>query len=160
MITVVQRVERATVEVGGRIVGAIERGLAVLVGVHGTDSPFDVRYTAEKLAGLRVLADEQGKMNLSVPSAGGGFLLVPNFTLCAETARGNRPSFTPAMAPDRAAEMFEQVCTQLASAAGTARGSPVAVERGVFGADMRVTIINDGPVTLVLDSAPARPRQP
>ncbi len=159
MLSVVQRVARASVRVDGRVTGAIERGLLALVGVHRDDGDADITWMAERLIGLRVFPDAEGKMNLSVGQpdprggpAGGGILLAPNFTLCGQTGKGHRPSFTGAMAPERAKDMFETLCLRIAA-------SGVTTAMGVFGADMQIELLNDGPVTLILDSAGARPRE-
>ena len=146
MLTVVQRVARASVTVEGRVVGRIDGGLAVLVGVHRSDEDADVQWMAERLVGLRVFGDESGKMNLSMAQVGAGCLLIPNFTLCAQTGKGHRPSFTDAMEPGRAKGMFEMLCLKVA-----ASGVPTGM--GVFGADMKVELLNDGPVTVLLDSS-------
>lgn len=131
--------------VEGREVGAIGRGLLVLAGVHKDDAAADLEWMAERLLGLRIFTDEAGKMNLNVKQVAGGMLLIPNFTLCAVTGKGHRPSFTEAMAPERAGPMFEAFAAEIGRG-----GCPVAC--GVFGAHMEVSLCNDGPVTLVLDS--------
>ncbi|MBS0197820.1 MAG: D-tyrosyl-tRNA(Tyr) deacylase [Planctomycetes bacterium] len=153
MLCVVQRVSSASVVVDGVCTGEVGRGLLVLVGVHQTDTDADAAWMIQRLVNLRIFADEAGKMNLSVqqiaPAAENGVLLVPNFTLCAQTGKGNRPSFTEAMEPARAEAMFRAVCGGIASAG-------VRVATGIFGADMKVSLVNDGPVTILLDSVPAR----
>jgi D-aminoacyl-tRNA deacylase len=153
MLAVVQRVSVASVVVDGREVGAIGRGLLVLVGVHRDDTDADTHWMASRLIGLRIFPDAAGKMNLSLGQlaphdggAPGGLLLIPNFTLCADTRKGHRPSFIEAMEPARASAMFDDLRRTAA-----ASGLPVAT--GVFGADMRVTLTNEGPVTILLDSA-------
>lgn len=145
MRAVVQRVSQASVAVSGQVVSCIEKGLLVLLGVGAGDEPADVDYLAEKVVGLRVFEDEQGKMNRSVQEAGGKLLVVSQFTLLGDVRRGKRPSFTDAMEPVRANELYQQFC-----AACRARG--VEVGEGVFRADMQVALVNDGPVTLLLDS--------
>lgn len=145
MRAVVQRVDEACVRVDDSVVGRIGRGLAVLVGVGEDDSPEDVRYLAGKIAGLRVFEDEEGRMNLSVSDVGGEVLLVPQFTLHGDCRKGRRPSFTAAAPPERARELYESLTERL-------RGRDLPVETGQFGAGMKVQLVNDGPVTLLLDS--------
>ena len=145
MRTIVQRVSSASVAVNGEVVGKIGKGLAVLVGMGAGDEAHDVEYVLEKLVGLRVFEDDAGKMNLSVCDMEGGLLLVPNFTLYGDCRRGRRPSFTAAAPPERAEELFADLV-----AAASVRVSQVAA--GVFGAHMTVNIVNDGPVTLLIDS--------
>lgn len=144
MRAVVQRVSRARVVVEGESVGSIGVGLLVLVGAMHDDQAADVAWMDKKLASLRVFADEAGKMNRSVRDVGGSILLVSQFTLCAETSKGNRPSFGAALAPEKAAEMIGALAAALRSS--------VPVETGRFGADMAVELTNDGPVTILLDS--------
>ena len=145
MRAVVQRVSEARVEVDGKVVGEIGRGLMVLAGCGEGDSEDDVQWLAEKIANLRIFNDEDGKMNLSVLDVGGGVLVVPNFTLYADCRKGRRPSFTGACDPESADGFVESLAQRLAEAG-------VPVERGVFGAHMHVTLTNDGPVTLLLSS--------
>lgn len=149
MRAVVQRVTAARVEVGGETVGQIERGFAVFLGIGKDDGPADVEYVADKVLGLRVFADENGKMNRALADVGGGLLVISQFTLFGDTSRGRRPSFADAMAPDRAERLYEDFVA-------ACRRRCNGVETGRFGADMRVVVDNDGPVTLLLDSA-ARP---
>jgi D-tyrosyl-tRNA(Tyr) deacylase len=153
MRAVVQRVRSARVEVDAQTVGSVERGLAVLLGVHKDDTIAEADWMAERLIGLRIFEDDQSKMNLSVAQIGGGLLIIPNFTLCAQTGKGHRPSFIDAMEPARAIGLFERVVA-------TARASGLPVGTGSFGADMLVTIQNDGPVTLILERAAATPQVP
>jgi len=145
MRAVVQRVSCASVSVNGEVVGQIGKGLAVLVGMGAGDEAPDVEYITDKLVGLRVFEDEADKMNLSVGDVKGGLLLVPNFTLYGDCRKGRRPSFTAAAPPERARELFDDLAD-----AASARVSEVAT--GVFGAHMTVNIVNDGPVTILIDS--------
>jgi len=145
MRAVVQRVSEASVTVAGQVVSSIHAGLLVLLGVGEDDTPADVDYLAEKTVGLRVFEDEQGKMNRSVLEAGGALLVVSQFTLLGDVRKGKRPSFSDAMEPVRANELYQAFCV-----ACRARG--VAVSEGVFRADMKVALMNEGPVTLLLDS--------
>jgi D-tyrosyl-tRNA(Tyr) deacylase len=137
---VVQRVSRARVAVDGAEVGAIGTGLLVLLGVAPDDGPRDVAWLADKLENLRIFADEAGKMNRSVRDAGGGILVVSQFTLYGDVSRGRRPSFVGAAHPDLARPLYEALADRLGAA------------RGVFGAHMEVDLCNDGPVTLVIDT--------
>jgi D-tyrosyl-tRNA(Tyr) deacylase len=143
MIGLLQRVSGARVDVAGRTVGEIGRGLVVLVGVERGDDAARAQRLLERLLGYRVFPDEEGRMNLSLREVGGGMLLVPQFTLAADTDKGTRPSFTPAADPATGAQLFQL----LVSAAQQAHPQ---VGAGVFGADMQVTLTNDGPVTFWL----------
>ena len=145
MRCVVQRVSSASVEIGGKIVGQIGRGLMVLVGVAAGDEEKDVKYMADKLPNLRIFEDEQGKMNLSVLDVAGSVLAVSQFTLLGDARGGRRPSFIEAARPEVANPLYEQLVRLL-------RESGLPVETGVFQAEMAVSLINDGPVTLLLDS--------
>ncbi|MBE0466374.1 MAG: D-tyrosyl-tRNA(Tyr) deacylase [Candidatus Desulforudis sp.] len=145
MRAVVQRAARGAVMVGPETVGEIGRGLVVLVGVAQDDVPDDAAYLAEKIANLRVFEDNNGKMNRSVLETGGSVLLVSQFTLYGDCRKGRRPGFSSAARPDRARELYGEVVRRL-----EALGVPVA--EGRFQEHMRVEIINDGPVTLLLDS--------
>ena len=144
MRAVIQRVSRASVTVEGEVTGAIERGLLVLLGVGHDDTDENARALAAKIAKLRIFGDEAGKMNLSVQDTGGGVLAVSQFTLLADTRKGNRPSFVGAAPPEEANRLYEVFCDALAGL-----GLPVA--KGVFGAHMDVDLTNDGPVTIVLE---------
>jgi len=146
MRIVCQRVTRAKVEVNDQVVGEIERGLLVYLGVGKGDTPTDAQFIADKLVNLRIFADEAGKMNRSVIDIGGKILLVSNFTLHGDCRKGRRPGFDAAAEPTLADELYEKVAELIAQAS-------VAVEKGVFGAYMQVTSQNDGPVTFLLDSA-------
>jgi D-tyrosyl-tRNA(Tyr) deacylase len=145
MRAVVQRVSGASVEVDGRIVGKVGEGLLVLVGVEEGDTAADADYIAEKTAGLRIFNDLDGKMNLSVADVGGGVLLISQFTLHGDSRRGRRPSFTAAARPETAIPLYEGV-------AGRLRAAGLPVSTGEFGAHMQVALVNNGPVTILLDS--------
>jgi len=145
MKAVIQRVKRASVQVGETIVGQIETGLLVLLGVAKGDGETDSRYLVEKIRLLRIFSDEQGKMNRSLADIGGAVLLVSQFTLLGRTLNGRRPSFDEAAPPDDAKRLYEEVAADL-------RSQGVPVETGVFAAHMQVELLNDGPVTFVLDS--------
>ncbi len=149
MIAVVQRVTSARVVVGSRVAGEIGAGLMVLVGAIEGDLPGDLDYVEKRLATLRLFADEEGRMNRSIDEIGGALLVVSQFTLAADTRKGRRPSFTRALAPELAEPMIDDLVQRL-----SARG--IQVESGEFGASMQVELVNDGPVTLVLDSRASR----
>ena len=146
MRAVIQRVSEASVTVAGQVVGRIGPGLLVLLGVGHGDGPAEVTLFAEKIANMRIFADDEGRFNRSVLDVGGEALVVSQFTLYADTRRGRRPSFSGAALPDVAAPLVESFAAALRS-----RGLSVAT--GVFGAHMSVALANDGPVTIVLDSA-------
>ena len=146
MRLVIQRVREAAVDIAGKRVAEIGPGLMVLVGVENGDTEEDARWLAAKTAALRIFDDEAGVMNRSVVEAGGGLLAVSQFSLTASTRKGNRPSYIRAAGHELAVPMYERYCELLSEAAGR----PVA--RGVFGADMQVSLINDGPVTIIIDS--------
>lgn len=145
MRCVVQRVSRASVTVEGKITGQVEKGYMVLVGVEQGDAEQDVRYCADKVAGLRVFEDENGKMNRSVKDVGGAVLAVSQFTLLGDARHGRRPSFSNAARPEEANALYEAFCQAL-------RAENIRVETGVFQTDMQVELVNDGPVTILLDS--------
>ena len=145
MIGLLQRVSEARVEVDGEVVGQIDRGLLVLVAVHRDDADKDIARLAERLLGYRVFPDDEGRMNLSVRDIDGGMLLVPQFTLTADTKKGTRASFARGAPPDKAAEFFDRLVA-------TCRASLATVETGRFGAHMQVSLTNDGPVTFWLDT--------
>jgi D-tyrosyl-tRNA(Tyr) deacylase len=149
MKAVIQRVSSASVAVDGREVAALGNGLMVLVGLETADTAADVAWLAEKLAGIRIFEDAAGKMNLSVRDVGGAILLVPNFTLAGDARKGRRPSFDGAMRPELAEPMFQELVVAV-------RGLGVPVRTGVFRAHMRVSLVNDGPVTILLESAAGR----
>jgi D-tyrosyl-tRNA(Tyr) deacylase len=141
---VVQRVSRAEVRVEGSVVGRCGHGLLVLLGVARGDAAADAIRLAGKIARLRVFPDDEGRFDRSVVDGGGGALVVSQFTLLADTRKGNRPSFTAAAAPDEAAPLVDALCDAL-------RAEGLQVATGVFGAQMEVELVNDGPVTIVLD---------
>lgn len=145
MRAVVQRVRRAEVRVDGQVVGRVGRGLLVLVGVASGDTPETAKYLAEKTVNLRIFDDEQGRMNRSLLEAGGSVLCVSQFTLYGDCRKGRRPSFDRAAPPDAARALYESFLESL-------RSFGVKVETGVFQAMMDVELVNDGPVTLLLDS--------
>ena len=146
MKAVIQRVLRSFVSVDGRVVGSSGKGYMILVGVTKGDTEKHADLLAKKTAALRVFEDDMGKMNLSVLDVEGDILAISQFTLCADCKKGNRPSFTPSEEPVRANELYELYCQKL-SEYGVKR-----VEKGVFGADMKVELINDGPVTICFDT--------
>ena len=145
MRSVIQRVSRAAVTVDDRVVGAIGPGLVVFVGVAEGDGAADIDYTASKIRELRIFGDDQGRMNRSVVDAGGGVLVVSQFTLLADVRRGRRPGFDAAAAPEVAKAAYEDLVVRL-------RDAGLRVETGVFQAHMLVDLVNDGPVTILLDS--------
>lgn len=146
MRAVVQRVSQASVTVEGKVVGQIDRGLMVLVAVRGEDTEQDFDYIAKKIAGLRIFSDEADKMNLSVKDVGGKLLIVPQFTLYGSAIKGMRPSFTASGSVDEAREKFQTFIKRLEK-------EEVPIETGIFQADMKVALVNDGPVTILLDSS-------
>jgi D-tyrosyl-tRNA(Tyr) deacylase len=145
MRAVVQRVSRGEVRVDGQPVGAVGRGLVVLLGVARDDGEADARAMADKLAGLRVFEDAAGKMNLALAEAGGGLLVISQFTLLGDARKGNRPGFTDAAPPEAADALYQRTCALLRE-----KGLPVAT--GIFRADMAVELVNEGPVTILLDT--------
>ncbi len=149
MKAVVQRVSRASVSVGGRIVGEIGLGLAALVGVGDGDTEADVIALSDKLAGLRIFPDDDGKMNRSVLEAGGEVLVISQFTLLADVRKGRRPSFAHAAAPELADPLVQQLAEAVA-------GHGLRVATGEFGAHMKVDLVNDGPVTIILETVDGR----
>lgn len=145
MRAVLQRVSGASVAVEGRIVGSIERGLLVYLGVARGDGEADLQFLAKKIPNLRVFTDDQQKMNLSVKDVGGKVLVVSQFTLCADLRKGNRPSFDPAAPPEMARSMYERFVALL-------QEQGLEVGTGSFGASMQVSYTNEGPITIVVDS--------
>ena len=144
MKLVVQRVKNAKVEVEDKIVGKIDKGYLVLLGVTHNDTKEIADYLAKKLCNLRVFEDENGKMNLNIKQVEGELLIVSQFTLYGDCTEGNRPSFTNAAKPDLANELYEYFCNKCAE-------NDINVEKGIFGADMKVSLLNDGPVTIILE---------
>lgn len=145
MRAVIQRVRQARVHIDGAVVGAIDRGLLALVAVAPTDTSVQVRWMADKIVGLRLFADDEGKMNRAVQDVGGGVLVVSQFTLYGDCRKGRRPSFLGAAGPEIAIPLYEALLDAL-------RGHGVRVECGRFAADMQVELVNDGPVTVLLDT--------
>ncbi len=145
MKAVIQRVKNASVKIQDEIVGEIRQGFLVLLGIENADTQDDADYLIKKIVGLRVFGDADGKMNLSVGDIAGEILLVSQFTLIADTRKGNRPSFIDAMPPDKAEPFFESMVADFKKAYPH-------IQTGKFGADMAVALINDGPVTICLDS--------
>ena len=144
MKLVVQRVKNAKVEVEGKIVGAIEKGFLVLIGITHNDTKEIADYLVKKLCNLRIFEDENEKMNLSLKDVNGKMLIVSQFTLYADCTGGNRPSFVNAAKPDRANELYEYFCDKC-------KENGIEVQKGIFGADMQVSLLNDGPVTIILE---------
>jgi D-tyrosyl-tRNA(Tyr) deacylase len=147
MIALIQRVSRASVVVDGKTTGAIGPGMLALIGIQSGDSEKQADRLLQRLLSYRIFPDQAGKMNLDLAQAGGSLMLVPQFTLAADTNRGNRPSFTPAAPPDEGERLFRYLVTQ-------AMREPGGVQTGEFGADMKVQLVNDGPVTFWLQVPP------
>ena len=145
MKIVVQRVKNAKVEVDGNVVGKIDNGFLVLLGVTHTDTKENADYLVKKLCKLRVFTDEDGKMNLDIKKVNGKLLIVSQFTLYANCSDGNRPSFIEAAKPKQAEELYEYFCNKCKEEYG------IDVEKGIFGADMKVSLLNDGPVTIIIE---------
>ena len=144
MRAVVQRVDRASVTIDGKVNGKIEKGFMVLMGIDEKDEQKDLDYICDKLMGLRIFEDEEGKMNRSIIDAGGSILLISQFTLYGDARKGKRPSFIRAARPEKAIPLYEAAIAKLSE--------KVHVETGIFGAEMKVELVNDGPVTILLDS--------
>ena len=144
MKLVIQRVKNAKVDVEGKTVGSIDAGFLVLLGVTYTDTKEVADYLVKKLCNLRVFEDEKGKMNLSLKDVDGKLLIVSQFTLYADCTGGNRPSFINAAKPDMANELYEYFCNEC-------QNKGIEVQKGIFGADMKVSLLNDGPVTIILE---------
>ena len=145
MKIVIQRVSQASVKVSGEIVGEISQGLLLLVGIEENDEKEDAEWLSKKILDLRIFSDEEGKMNCSVKDINGEILCVSQFTLIADYKKGNRPSFIKAAKPEKAVPLFEYF-------KGLIKSSGLKTESGIFGADMKVCLLNDGPVTIVMDS--------
>jgi D-tyrosyl-tRNA(Tyr) deacylase len=145
MRAVIQRVKESSVAIDGQVVGQCAQGLMVLIGVEEGDTDRDLAYIADKVPNLRIFEDENGKMNRSLQDIGGQILAISQFTLLGDARGGRRPSFTAAARPDTAVPLYEALVEKW-------RGMGIHVETGVFGADMQVSLINDGPVTILLDS--------
>jgi len=146
MIAVIQRASSAQLHIEGQLHASINRGFVILLGIHLDDTGADVDYLAAKIHGLRIFSDAEGKMNLSLEQVSGEILLVSQFTLHADTRKGNRPSYLLAARPEQAVPLYEQLIQKLSQLIG----SPI--QTGVFGADMQVSLCNDGPVTIIIDS--------
>lgn len=146
MRVVIQRVTEASVRVDDKVTGAINKGLLILVGIEDADTQEDIDWLTKKIVGLRIFDDENGVMNLSVGDVEGGLLAVSQFTLMASTKKGNRPSYIRASKGDFAQPMYEKFCQALEKESGK------KVEKGIFGADMKVSLLNDGPVTIIMDT--------
>ena len=144
MRAVVQRVDRASVTIDGNVNGKIEKGFMVLMGIDEKDEQKDLDYICDKLMGLRIFEDEEGKMNRSIIDAGGSILLISQFTIYGDARKGKRPSFIRAARPEKAIPLYEAAIAKLSE--------KVHVETGIFGAEMKVELVNDGPVTILLDS--------
>ncbi len=146
MIAVIQRASSAQLHIDGKLHASIGQGFVILLGIHVDDSSEDVTYLAGKIHGLRIFSDEEGKMNLALAQVNGEILLVSQFTLHADTRKGNRPSYLAAARPEHAIPLYEEMIQRLSAF----MGSPI--KTGVFGADMQVSLCNDGPVTIIIDS--------
>ena len=147
MRIIVQRVSEASVRIDEKIVGSISQGLMVLLGVETTDIQSDADYLVQKLLNLRIFSDEEGKMNFSIQDVGGELLVVSQFTLHASTKKGNRPSYIRAARPEQAIPLYTYFIEQVQKELTT------KIQTGEFGADMKVSLVNDGPVTIIIDSA-------
>lgn len=147
MITIIQRVLWAKVEIKGQLVGHIERGILALLAIEKNDTPESVQRLTERVLNYRIFPDQSGRMNLSLIDIQGELLMVPQFTLAADTEKGNRPSFGPAANPEQGSELFDM-------AVAFARSKLESVQQGQFGTDMQVSLLNDGPVTFQLRSKP------
>lgn len=146
MRAVIQRVTEASCTVEGNITGQIGTGFLVLLGIEETDTADDLQWLAQKIANMRIFGDENGLMNKSLADISGRILLISQFTLFAQTRKGNRPGFTRSARPEKAIPLYEQMITELEKQTGT------RVETGIFGADMKISLLNDGPVTIIMDT--------
>lgn len=146
MIAVIQRVSEASVTIDGQIKGQIQQGFLVLLGITHTDTQEDIEWLSKKIVSMRIFSDEDGRMNLDLSTIDGNLLLISQFTLHASTKKGNRPSFIEAARPEIAIPLYEKMIAQLEQDLGK------NIQTGTFGADMKVSLVNDGPVTIILDS--------
>lgn len=146
MRAVIQRVTQATCKVDGKITGEIGLGFLILLGIEDADTEDDLQWLAQKIAGLRVFGDEDGLMNKALADVDGGILLISQFTLFAQTKKGNRPSFIRAAKPDKAVPLYEKMINTLDLLTGKKTAT------GIFGADMKISLLNDGPVTIIMDT--------
>jgi D-tyrosyl-tRNA(Tyr) deacylase len=146
MRAVIQRVSQASCTVDGNITGQIDTGFLVLLGIEDADTEDDLQWLAQKITGLRVFGDEDGLMNKALADVDGNILLISQFTLFAQTKKGNRPSFIRAARPDKAIPLYEQMITTLQTIIGK------KIATGIFGADMKISLTNDGPVTIIMDT--------
>jgi len=146
MIAVIQRVSEASVTIEGKVEGKIDTGFLILLGITHDDTREDLEWLGKKIVGMRIFGDDEGKMNLDLKTVNGNILLISQFTLHANTKKGNRPSFIEAARPEVAIPLYEQMIEFL----GKELGNPI--QTGIFGADMKVALLNDGPVTIVIDS--------
>lgn len=146
MRLVIQRVTQASVSVSDEIIGSIKKGLLVLIGVHNDDNEEDIQWLSKKLLSMRIFSDVNDKMNLSVQDIEGSILVISQFTLFASTKKGNRPSYLQSAAPEKANKLYESFVENVRST------GDITVETGAFGADMKVRLLNDGPVTIIIDS--------
>ena len=146
MRAVIQRVSEASCKVDGKLTGEIKTGLVVLLGIEDADTDEDLQWLAQKITGMRIFSDENGLMNKALADIDGNILLISQFTLFAQTKKGNRPSFIKAARPDKAIPMYEQMIVALEVLIGK------KVATGIFGADMKISLLNDGPVTIVMDT--------
>ena len=146
MRVLIQRVKKASVTVNNELISLIDKGLLVFVGICNEDNDEDIEWLTKKIANIRLFDDENGVMNLSVSDTGGDILAVSQFTLMASTKKGNRPSYIKAAKPDISVPLYEKFCTEMEIAVNK------PIKRGIFGADMKVELINDGPVTIFIDS--------
>jgi D-tyrosyl-tRNA(Tyr) deacylase len=146
MRIVIQRVSEASVRIDNKLVGQIDTGMMILLGIEEADDQSDADWLVQKVLGLRIFSDEEGKMNRSIGEMNGRFLVVSQFTLHASTKKGNRPSYIRAARPEHAIPLYEYFIQQLGILSNT------TIERGKFGADMKVSLLNDGPVTIIIDS--------
>ncbi len=146
MRVLIQRVKKASVTVDNKLISLIDKGLLIFVGICDEDNDEDIEWLTKKIANIRLFDDENGVMNLSVTDTGGDILAVSQFTLMASTKKGNRPSYIKAAKPDISVPLYEKFCTEMEIAVNK------PIKRGIFGADMKVELINDGPVTIFIDS--------